>query len=289
MFGTVGIIGFGLIGSSIAHNLRDRGLCDKIVCLDKDKDVCDYVLNNRLADQASDNPENIAECDLVILSVPVRAIAPVMESIQPYLRSNTIVTDVGSVKQNVIESVLQYLPPDVEYVPGHPMAGTEFSGPAAGFLELFEGKKWLLTPLENTSLDSLSKIQGLCESMGSDVYILPADKHDTIVGMTSHLPQLISYIVMNTAEDLETDINHDVIPYSANGFHGFARIAASDPIMWRDIYLTNQGNILNIIDRFETQLARMKQAIQNRDDKDLYDYFAKSKSCRENYLKKQKS
>ena len=285
MFQSVGIIGFGLIGSSIAHNIRDHHLADRIVCVDQDPGVCRYGLDKGLADQASTNADHLADCDLLILCVPVGSVKEVIQQIKPHLKNGAIITDVGSVKTPVIRDVMDHLPAGVSYVPGHPMAGTEFSGPQAGFSSLFTDKKWLLTPVAETPIAAVQVVEEFCAAMGAQVHILPGDLHDQIVAMTSHLPQLISYIVMNTADDLEAEINHAVLPYSANGFHGFARIAASDPVMWRDIYLTNRDHVLAVIDRFEKGLSAMKEAIAHQDQVATFDYFSKSRDCRLNYLR----
>jgi len=283
---SIGIVGFGLIGSSIAHNIRDRKLAGHIACVDQDTDVCRYVLDADLADTASHKAAVLANCDIIFICVPVGAVKFVMQEITPYLKQGSVITDVGSVKTQVIHDITNQLPSSVSYVPGHPMAGTEFSGPQAGFASLFADKKWLLTPMNDTPLQSVELIEKFCTAMGANVHILPGDLHDKIVAMTSHLPQLISYIVMNTAEDMEGDIGHEIIPYSANGFHGFARIAASDPIMWRDVYLTNTDNVLDVIERFEDGLKAMKTAITSKDHGAMFDYFKKSRDCRLDYLRK---
>ena len=284
IFNTVGIIGFGLIGSSIAHNIRNKNLASNIICLDTDQNVCDTALDLGLADHASTKPDIIAQCDLIILAVPVGAMEHVMRVIIPFIKDKTIITDVGSVKMAVIEKIEKLCPDTIEFIAGHPVAGTEFSGPEAGFEDLFKDKLWLLTPSDKTSTVAIDKIKDFCRLMGAIVHIMQPKIHDKTLAMTSHLPQLISYMIMNAADDLGRDLNHDVISYSANGFHGFARIAVSDPTMWRDIYLNNKMEILNILDGFQEHIDLMRGYIVDEKGEEMYNYFEKSKQRRLKHL-----
>jgi len=288
MISTVGIIGFGLIGSSIAHNIRDKKLANKIICLDNNQQVCNDVLDMGLADIAETTPDIISACDLIFICVPVMGMSIVMKQIAPFLNKNTIITDVGSVKGQIVKDSESYLPYPENFVAGHPMAGTEFSGPKAGFNELFVNKKWLLTPTTKTNKNTAASVKNFCKSMGAQVKILDVDIHDKVVAMTSHLPQLISYMIMNASNDLELDLNHDVINYSANGFHGFARISLSDPIMWRDVYRANKTEMLDILNRFQSEINSMRQAIENEDSETMEKYFEKSRRRRLQHLKDKK-
>lgn len=278
MFQTIAIIGFGLIGSSIARKVRQISPQTHIICLDRDEVACETVSMLGLADTVSSDPQCVQPADLVILATPVGAMRSVVRDITPYLREGCVITDVGSVKEEIVRDIDDILPDTIPFVAGHPIAGTEFSGPDAGFAELFEGRLWLLTPSDKTPALALQSVREFCEGLGAEVKIMAPDVHDRTLAMTSHLPQLISYMIIHTADQLGKDLRQDVIACSANGFHGFARIAASDPTMWRDVYLTNKDHVLEAIDRFQSTLGQLRQSIEQGDGQAMHDFFSASRT-----------
>lgn len=281
MFQQMTIIGFGLIGSSVARAVRKYGMAKRIVCVDQDKAVRIRALELEIADKAVDNPASgVRGSDLVMLCVPVGAMASIGRQIGSVLEKDAIVTDAGSVKNAVIKALQPALPSSVHLVPGHPVAGTEFSGPDAGFAELFEGRWCILTPQAHTDIQAVEKITKLWEAFGSNIEIMEAAHHDLILGITSHLPQLIAYTIVGTATDLEEDMRSEVIKFSAGGFRDFTRIAASDPVMWRDIYLNNKEAVLEILQRFTEDLTAVQRAIRRDDGDYLYQSFKRTRDIR---------
>lgn len=281
MFKQVTIIGFGLIGSSIARAVRQAGMADKIICADISRDVCETALQLKLADDiTTDMAKGVKGSDLVILCVPVGAMAAVADKISPALSSGAIVTDVGSVKGAVVKTLQPRLPASVHLVPAHPIAGTEHSGPEHGFAELFKGRWCILTPLPHTELQAVEKVVKLWESMGSNIEIMDADHHDLVLGITSHLPHLIAYTIVGTATDLEEDLKGEVIKFSASGFRDFTRIAASDPVMWRDVFLNNKDAVLEVLQRFTEDLTALQKAIRKQDGDYLYQTFKQTRDIR---------
>lgn len=281
MFNRVCIIGFGLIGSSLARGIAKYNLANEIVCVDQSQESCDRVLELGLAQEATtDAAEGVKGADLVIIAVPVGAYSAVMQSIGPNLSPGTILTDAGSVKQSVIAAVLPHINEDIHFVPGHPIAGTEHSGPDAGFAELFSGRWSILTPLPDTDGDALQSVKAMWESLGAKVEIMDPKRHDLVLGITSHLPHLIAYTTVGTASDLEAHTKDDVIKFSAGGFRDFTRIAASDPIMWRDIFVNNQAAVLEILQRFTEDLTGLQKAIRNGDGKTLEEFFTRTREIR---------
>ncbi|MCB1530758.1 MAG: prephenate/arogenate dehydrogenase family protein [Rhodospirillales bacterium] len=281
MFKQVTIIGFGLIGSSLARAIRKHALADRIICADKSRQVCETVQRLGLADEVStDLARSVKGSDLVVLCVPVGVMAAVGDKIGPALDSGAIVTDVGSVKKDVIKALQPRLPAKVHLIPAHPIAGTEQSGPENGFAELFENRWCILTPLAHTDVRQLEKLTRLWEACGSDIEIMDADHHDLVLGITSHLPHLIAYTIVGTATDLEEDIKGEVIKFSASGFRDFTRIAASDPVMWRDVFLNNRDAVLEILQRFTEDLSAAQKAIRKGDGEYLYETFKKTREIR---------
>lgn len=274
MFERVSIIGLGLIGSSLARAIQKHSLAKEIVAADLSAEVCRKALELKIADKATtDLAEGVAGADLVIIAVPVGACGSVAEAIGAHLAEGCIVTDVGSVKQEVVEAVKPHLPDNVFFVPGHPIAGTEHSGPEAGFAELFIGRWTILTPLPDTALMAIDKLTQLWETCGAKIEIMDAKRHDLVLGITSHLPHLIAYTIVGTATDLEEHMRDDVIKFSASGFRDFTRIAASDPVMWRDIFLHNKEAVLEIVQRFTEDLTAMQRAIRWEDGDYLEEKF----------------
>jgi cyclohexadieny/prephenate dehydrogenase len=281
MFNKICIIGLGLIGSSIAHNIRNHNLAVKLVAVDINPKVCEKVMELGLADEVTTSlAKGVTDADLVILCSPTGTMAVVADSIGPYLMNGAIVTDVGSVKGAVIKVLKERLPEHVEIVPGHPIAGTEHSGPEAGFAELFEERWCILTPLPETSIRAVEKVTKLWEACGAKIELMDAAHHDLVLAITSHLPHLIAYTIVDTANNLEEDIKSEVIKFSASGFRGFTRIAASDPVMWRDVFLNNKDAVLDILQRFTEDLTEMQKAIRKGDGDHLFKTFTRTRAIR---------
>ncbi len=281
MFNQVTIIGFGLIGSSIARAMIEKKLTNTIVCVDKDQEVCTHVLALGIADDATtDASLGVEGSDLVILCCPVGAMEFVGSRIAGHLQKGAIVTDVGSVKGRVIEMLQPRLPSHAHLVPAHPISGAENTGPDAGFAELFINRWCIVTPLPHTELQALEKVTKLWEAMGSMVEIMESDHHDLVLGLTSHLPHLIAYSVVGTATDLEDDIKSEVIKFSAGGFRDFTRLAASDPTLWRDVFLNNKPAVLEVLQRFTEDLTALQKAIRKGDGEYLYRQFTETRDIR---------
>jgi cyclohexadieny/prephenate dehydrogenase len=281
MFEKVTIIGLGLIGSSLCHGIRKGGLAKTIVGADRSKDVCERAVQLNLADEITDNLKDaVMGADLVIVAVPVGAMEAVAKAAGPYLKPGSIITDTGSVKQAVVEAIKPHLPASVHFVPGHPIAGTEHSGPESGFAELFHHRWVILTPFPDSDIRAVEKLTQFWEGCGSMIELMKADHHDLVLGITSHLPHLIAYTIVGTATDLEDDTKGEVIKFSASGFRDFTRIAASDPVMWRDVFLNNRGAVLEILQRFTEDLTAMQKAIRRGDGDYLYEFFSKTRDIR---------
>lgn len=281
MFKQITIIGFGLIGSSIARGIRQNNLAQRLVCADLSRDVCDTVQKLGLADEVTtDLAKGVRGSDLVILSVPVGAMAAVAERISLALAPDCIVTDTGSVKTSVMQTLQHKLPAKVHVIGGHPLAGTENSGPESGFAELFTNRWCVLTPLRHTELTAVEKMTVFWEALGSNIEIMDPEHHDLVLGITSHLPHLIAYTIVGTATDLEEDLKGEVIKFSASGFRDFTRIAASDPVMWRDVFLNNKDAVLEILGRFTEDLTAMQKAIRKADGDYLYQRFKETRDIR---------
>lgn len=279
-FNRVLIVGIGLIGSSLALALRKAGLARQILALDHTPDHVAEALRLGLVDAAGDDPALAAGADLVILCVPVGACGKVALKLGPYLEPGVILTDVGSVKQAVIRDVAPVLPEGVQFIPGHPIAGTEHSGPSAGFAELFEGRHCILTPTETADPAAVARLQAAWEAIGSLVTIMSAEHHDRVLAITSHLPHLIAYTIVGTATDLEEHMQQEVIKYSAGGFRDFTRIAASDPIMWRDVFLNNREAVLEMLGRLHEDLGLLARAIRIGDGATLEEKFTTTRAIR---------
>ncbi|MCM8738254.1 prephenate/arogenate dehydrogenase family protein [Azospirillum sp. A1-3] len=281
LFDRVAIIGIGLIGSSLARALAEYGIARQVVCADRSAEACAKALELGIVAEASTDPaEALAGADLVILSTPVGSYAAVAEAIGPLLQRGTIVTDVGSVKQAALRDIGPHLPDGVHLIPGHPVAGTEHSGPEAGFATLFQGRWCILTPPTGADRDALERVTELWRRVGSTVEIMEASHHDRVLAITSHLPHLIAYTIVGTASDLEEDTKSEVIKFSAGGFRDFTRIAASDPVMWRDVFLNNREAVLEILQRFTEDLTALQRAIRWGEGQQLQDHFTKTRAVR---------
>lgn len=281
MFKQITIIGLGLIGSSLARAAQKETLAEKVVALDSSQDVCDKVMELAIANEATTSTKDaVKNADLVILSVPVGQISKVAEEIGPHLKDGAIVTDTGSVKKAVADAFQEHLPKAVEFVPGHPIAGTEHSGPEAGFPELFHGRWCILTPLPESSIKAVEQVTAFWEACGSQIEIMDVEHHDLVLAITSHLPHLIAYTIVSTATELEDDVTSEVLKFSASGFRDFTRIAASDPVMWRDVFLNNRTAVLEILQRFSEDLTAMQKAIRRGDSDYLYRTFTETRDVR---------
>lgn len=281
MFKRVAIIGYGLIGSSIGRAIMQKNLADHLIAVDLSDDVCKTVVEMQLAHEATSSlQDGVRDCDLIILAVPVLQTGNVVAAIKDHLADGVIISDTGSVKQSVIDDVMPQLPPHAHFIPAHPIAGTEYSGPEAGFPELFESRWCIFTPTEETDVRAVEKVTLLWEQFGADIEIMDAKRHDLVLGLTSHLPHLIAYTIVGTAVDLEDFMGEDVISFSAGGFRDFTRIAASDPVMWRDIFLTNKDAVLDLLQRFNEDLTALQRAIRNDDPDFLEDFFTRTRDVR---------
>jgi len=281
MFEKIAIIGMGLIGSSLARIIKDQRLAKTLVAIDIDDEVCKAVAELNIADRVTDDiAKGAFDADLIIVATPVGACKAVGKALGPAIKDGAIVTDVGSVKQAVIDALAPHIPDEAHLIPGHPIAGTEHSGPHAGFAELFRGRWCILTPLPDTEIQIMEQVTKLWEAAGSMVEIMTPKDHDLILGITSHLPHLIAYTIVGTANELGDDIKSEVIKYSASGFRDFTRIAASDPVMWRDVFLNNREAVLEILGRFSEDLTALQRAIRRGDGDYLYRTFDSTRGIR---------
>jgi len=281
IFDTICFVGIGLINSSLARAVRKHGLAGKVVTLDTDPEACKVALELGVVDEAyTDAAQAIPGAGLVVVGTPVGAVETVAQAIGPHLVAGTIVTDVGSVKIAVLRDMEPYLPEGIHFVPGHPIAGTEHSGPAAGFAELFEGRWCILTPQAHTNAEAVAKVRALWEAVGSTVEEMEPHHHDRVLAITSHLPHLIAYTIVGTANDLEGHLQQEVIKFSASGFRDFTRIAASDPIMWRDIFLNNKEAVLEVIQRFTEDLTALQRSIRWGEGEVLEERFRETRAIR---------
>ncbi|WP_306026082.1 prephenate/arogenate dehydrogenase family protein [Oceaniradius stylonematis] len=285
MFGRIALVGIGLIGSSLARVVRREKLADHIAISTRSASTLRRAEELGLGDSYhTDAAEAVEGADLVIVSVPVGASGTVAQAIAGALKPGAIVTDVGSTKRSVIDQMAPHVPHGVHFIPGHPIAGTEYSGPDAGFAALFEDRWCILTPLPDTDAAALDKLKAFWRACGSDLDEMDPDHHDRVLAVVSHLPQLISYNIVGTASDLETVTESEVIKYSASGFRDFTRLAASDPTMWRDVCLYNKEAILEMLARFSEDLASMQRAIRWADGDKLFDLFTRTRHVRKSII-----
>jgi len=285
IFDRVAILGIGLIGSSIARALKEHGVCREIVVGDASEAHCARALEIGLCAAAyTDVAQAVAGADLVILCTPIASCGPIAAAIAPALKHGAVVTDVGSVKQAVIEAVVPKLPAHARWIAGHPVAGTENSGPDAGFAALFAGRWCILTPNAQTDPEAQEKVSAMWRAFGSNVVTMEADHHDLVLAITSHLPHLIAYTIVGTATDLETTLQSEVIKFSAGGFRDFTRIAASDPIMWRDVFLNNREAVLEMLQRFSEDLMYLQRAIRWGEGEKLEELFTRTRAIRRSVI-----
>ncbi|MBI5941182.1 MAG: prephenate/arogenate dehydrogenase family protein [Caulobacterales bacterium] len=284
IFNQLTLVGCGLIGSSIARVAREKGVVGKIVVADPSEPVRERVTALGLADEVTgDIGAAVAEADLVIFATPVLAIGEAMALAAGDLKPGAIVSDVGSVKGTVADAMATHAPAGVFVIPGHPIAGTEHSGPDAGFAELFDGRWTILTPLDNEDphyAEAVARLSAFWRACGAQVEVMDAAHHDLVLAITSHLPHLIAYNIVGTASDLEGVTEGEVMKYSAGGFRDFTRIAASDPTMWRDIFVANKDAVLEVLGRFTEDLQALQRAIRWGEAEKLHDLFTRTRAIR---------
>ena len=284
-FSKVTFIGFGLINSSLAHVFKLKSLAKETNAFSRRKETREKIKNLNIVDNVNDNiREAVKDSDLIVLGVPVGAMESIVSEIAPFLKSETIITDVGSVKKNLIDSILPILPSDVYFVPGHPIAGTEKSGPEAGFADLFNGRWCILTPNKNTSQAALQKVKFIWEQAGMQIATMDAEYHDRVLAITSHIPHLVAFSIVGTVTELEDQLKTEVIKYSAGGFRDFTRIAASDPVMWRDVFLYNSEAVLEMLGRFIEDLTALQKSIRWQDGDSLENLFTKTREIRKGII-----
>jgi cyclohexadieny/prephenate dehydrogenase len=280
-FHRLALIGTGLIGSSIARAARMQGAAREIVATARSAETRRRVAELGIADQVVEtNAEAVAGADLVIACVPVGACGPVAAEIAPALKAGAVVSDVGSVKAAIIRDMGPHLPANIHFIPAHPVAGTENSGPDAGFAELFVGRWCILTPPEGTDKAAVEKLAAFWRALGANVESMPAEHHDLVLAITSHLPHLIAYTIVGTADELSQVTRSEVLKFSAGGFRDFTRIAASDPTMWRDIFLSNKDAVLEMLGTFNEDLAGLTRAIRRGDGDALFEHFTRTRAIR---------
>jgi cyclohexadieny/prephenate dehydrogenase len=281
LYNRVAFIGLGLIASSMAHAIRRGGVAQTTVGTARSPETRAIAQEIGLVDTVTDTAaEAVAGADLIVLCVPVGAMAQVAAEIAPYLAHGATVTDVGSVKQAVMDAVAPHLPAHVHFIPGHPLAGTEHSGPRAGFAELFDNRWCILTPQAECDAIALDRLTRFWRMIGANVDLMDAPHHDLVLAVTSHTPHLIAYTMVGVADDLRRVTDSEVIKYSAAGFRDFTRIAASDPTMWRDVFLTNKDATLEILGRFTEELFALQRAIRTGDGALLHAYFTRTRAIR---------
>jgi cyclohexadieny/prephenate dehydrogenase len=281
MFDKIALIGIGLIGGSIALEARKRGLARSIVAATRSAETAMLANKLTLADHCGTDLAAACEgADLVIVCTPVGACGPVAKAIAPRLKPGCIVSDVGSVKQTVIADMAPHIPAGVHFIPAHPVAGTENSGPEAALLDLFQGRYCILTPLPDSDSKAVDKLEAFWKALGSEVNRLDPANHDRILAITSHLPHLIAYTIVGTADDLGGHLNSEVLKYAAGGFRDFTRIASSDPTMWRDVFMNNREAVLEVLQRFQEDLFYLQRAIRWGEADKLFDLFTRTREIR---------
>ena len=286
MFKKVCIIGCGLIGSSIAKAIRKQNLSTKIVSSNRSDSVNKKVIELKIVDDSNSDTKIMAEeSDLIIIATPLSSYEDVILKIKDSLKGGSILTDVGSVKENVISLIEKNIPKNVSWISSHPIAGTEESGPESGFSELFENRWCILTPSKKANNKDIKLLETFWKKMGSKVDIMDAKQHDYILSITSHIPHLIAYNIVNTTLNAQDKKESDIVKYSAGGLRDFTRIAASNPIMWRDVFIQNKKNTSKMIDNFIANLEDLKKAIENEDGKKLEEIFTKTKKIRKEIVK----
>ena len=285
MFKKICIIGCGLIGSSLARAIKKNNLAEKIVSSNRSDAANQKVIELKIVDDSSSDTKKMAEgSDLVVIATPLSSYKDVISKIKNSLKIGVILTDVGSVKENIMNLVEKNIPENISWIPSHPIAGTEESGPEAGFSELFQNRWCILTPSKKAKEKDINLLQTFWEKIGSKVDIMEAKQHDYILSITSHMPHLIAYNIVNTSLNIQDEKESAIVKYSAGGLRDFTRIAASNPIMWRDVFIQNKKNTSKMIDQFIKNLEDLKKAIENDDGKKLEQIFTKTKKIRKEII-----
>jgi cyclohexadieny/prephenate dehydrogenase len=285
LFDRIALVGIGLIGSSLARVIQREKLAGHVAISTRGAATLARAKELKLGDSYhTDLAEGVRDADLVIVSVPVGSSGQVAETIAPALKKSAIVTDVGSTKASVIAQMQPHIPEGVHFIPGHPLAGTEKSGPDSGFAELFENRWCIFTPVEGTDPDALERLSEFWRRCGSNIDVMDAGHHDMVLAIVSHLPHIIAYNIVGTADDLQNVSKTEVIKYAASGFRDFTRLAASDPTMWRDVCLHNRDAILEMLSRFSEDLASLQRAIRWGDGDKLFDLFTHTRSVRRSII-----
>ncbi len=285
VFNKIALIGIGLIGSSIARVARERAIANTIAISSRSQQTLDEAHTLNLGDEYNtDAAQIVKDADLVILCTPVGVVGNITGVIADYLKPGSIISDVGSVKVSVIQQMLPHIPDGVNFVPAHPVAGTEKSGPKHGFPTLFDNRWCILTPTPKAEKSAIEALSDFWQACGSNIEIMDAEHHDKVLAITSHLPQLIAYNIVGTADDLEAVTNSEVVKYSAGGFRDSTRLAASDPTMWRDVCLHNKEAILEMLARFSEDLSAMQRAVRWADGDTLFDMFTRTRKIRRDII-----
>ena len=285
IYNKVALIGLGLIAGSIALAMKRAGFSSEIRGHARSRETRDAALSLGLADSVFDTAaEAVKDADLVVLCVPVGIMGHVAAEIAPSLKAGAVLSDVGSVKAKVIEMVSGHIPKDVHFIPAHPIAGTENSGPKAGFAELFDGKWTILTPVGDVVAEEVAKLRNFWEKLGAKVDVMEPERHDLVLSVTSHVPHLIAYTMVGVADDLERVTDKEVIEFSTGGFRDFTRIAASDPTMWRDVFLNNKEATLDVLGRFTEELFDLQRAIRRGDGEQLFEHFTRTRAIRRSII-----
>lgn len=278
-FETIAVIGLGLIGSSLIQAAQENSLVGKVMAYDNDPEVRATAKKLHLGTVVEKASEAVEEADLVVLAIPVGAMAESASEIATHLKSGAILTDTGSTKKSVINDVRPHLKNDTIFIPSHPIAGTEFSGPESGFSTLFQDRYWIVLPCDAPK-KHVAHLRKFYEKMGAEVDEMDVDYHDRVLAITSHLPHLIAYTIVGTAFDVGQQFQNDVFKYSASGFRDFTRIASSDPVMWRDVFLNNEAAILEMLGRFNEDLSYLQRAIRWKEGEKLQDIFTRTRDIR---------
>jgi len=285
MFKKICIIGCGLIGSSLARAIKKNNLSEKIVSSNRSDAVNKKVVElNIVNESSSDTKKMVDDSDLIVIATPLSSYKDVILKIKDSIKKGAILTDVGSVKESIINVVEKNIPENISWIPSHPIAGTEESGPEAGFSELFKNRWCILTPSKQAKEKDINLLQTFWEKVGSKVDIMESKQHDYILSITSHIPHLIAYNVVKTTLSIQDEKKSTIVKYSAGGLRDFTRIAASNPIMWRDVFIQNKKNTLKMIDKFVENLEDLKEAIENEDGKKLEEIFTKTKQIRKDIV-----
>ena len=285
MFKKICIIGCGLIGSSLARAIKKNNLAEKIVSSNRSDALNKKVIELKIVDDSSSDTKKMANgSDLVVIATPLSSYEDVILKIKNSLKKGVILTDVGSVKENITNLIEKNIPESISWIPSHPIAGTEESGPEAGFSELFQNRWCILTPSKKAKEKDINLLQTFWEKVGSKVDIMQAKQHDYILSITSHIPHLIAYNIVNTSLNIQDEKESIIVKYSAGGLRDFTRIAASNPIMWRDVFIQNKKNTSKMVDKFIRNLEDLKKAIENEDGKKLEQIFTKTKKIRKDIV-----